>query len=473
MNRFEIEDIVAQDKLGVVFRAYDSASEENVAVRRFFPFGQRGGGLNEEQAQVFETFSARLAKIKHESLRSVIESGVDPIDGIPFLVTEWIEGKSLRKALADGPLAPEAIMEIMRIALEVSIIVSHTLEQPAVWVEADVNSVIIPENQPGRPYTFWISPFHCLGEERESGNIVKLAVMGEELAGWKDKLVSGQAGKGLGGWFKSIRNNPKMSLENAHESLLALASGKSADGAPGFDLSTDHKKKALQKSLKQQPSKSPLAFIVILSMLIAAGAIFYYKHQADKPKPTTAALQNDEITNISAASSLVAPIKAAEETAITPAAPTAEKPTQAPTEYLTAQQRIDQISAQIQKEAEARKIEQAAREAAIAELDGAYTPEDYQSFAALPRDTAVTLTGTLTGTTESNSGKSVYLQFSQTNPNTLIQGVIHKSQYQGDPSAEAFSTLLGQEITLNGVKFKEFSDKKLVKITSREQITQK
>lgn len=449
MTHFEIEDIISQDKLGIVFRAFNPNTEKTVAIRRYFPFGQRGGGLNKQQAKAFQNFTARLATIKHETLRPFIEAGVDPIDGMPFIVTEWIEGSSLRQALSNGPLPPETTFEVMRSALEISIILSHALNKNAVWVEADLDSTIIHHEHDKPTLTFWISPFHFLNEEHKSNNIVKLAATGEELAGWKNKLVGANAGKGLGGWLKSIRNNPETSNEEAYQSLMALTSE-----TPDTPLPTSaSKQQALQKSLKQQPSKSPLAFLALLAILIGASTLFFLKNQPDKT-----------VTENTKTASTATPKTPPSQT-------TTEPQPEEPSQYLTAQQQIDQLSARIQQQAAAREAERNARQAAIAALDGNYTPEDHQTFSALPQNTAVKLTGTLTGTSQSTSGKNIYLQFSHTNPDELIQGVIHKDQFQGDTSTEAFTNLIGQKITLDGVKIKEFSNRKLVKITSHKQIS--
>ena len=86
MSRFEIEDIISQDKRGIVFRAHDAEMGHTVALRRFFPFGQHGGGLSTEEALAFRIAAQRLDGVSHESLRGISAASVDPIDGIPYVV---------------------------------------------------------------------------------------------------------------------------------------------------------------------------------------------------------------------------------------------------------------------------------------------------------------------------------------------------------------------------------------------------
>ena len=73
MSSFEIEDIVSQDKKGIVFRAHDLEMGHAVALRRFFPFGQDGGGLKEEESVAFRIAAERLVGVSHPALRADLQ----------------------------------------------------------------------------------------------------------------------------------------------------------------------------------------------------------------------------------------------------------------------------------------------------------------------------------------------------------------------------------------------------------------
>jgi hypothetical protein len=92
MKRFEIEDIVDQDASGVVFRAVDSSTGREVALRRFFPFGPDGGGLEGDEQLAYGNAVEILTGLQHPGLRAVVGGGCDSVDGLPFIATEWIDG---------------------------------------------------------------------------------------------------------------------------------------------------------------------------------------------------------------------------------------------------------------------------------------------------------------------------------------------------------------------------------------------
>ena len=83
VRRFQIEDMVAQDAAGIVFRALDRQTGELVAISRFLPFGVNGGGLSDEEQAEYQVVVERLCAIRHPAMRSVIGGGCDAVDGMP------------------------------------------------------------------------------------------------------------------------------------------------------------------------------------------------------------------------------------------------------------------------------------------------------------------------------------------------------------------------------------------------------
>jgi len=224
IQRFHIEDLIAQDMSGVVFRALDTDTGQPVALRRFFPFGVDGGGLNAAEQPAYRCALDRLAGLSHPALRSVIAGGCDPVDGMPFIATEWIEGAPLQALMAQGPLPIPVATELLTQVLEVCAALSDLLGEEAVWVETDLQSIIVGSQCSGRRFTFWISPLTWLGEAEKSRGLAEILTLAENLLGWHDRRVSARAGGGLGRWLNWLRGAAgTASLHEAQEALAAAA----------------------------------------------------------------------------------------------------------------------------------------------------------------------------------------------------------------------------------------------------------
>ncbi|MEO5715928.1 MAG: hypothetical protein ABIT37_20780, partial [Luteolibacter sp.] len=224
-QRFQIEDLIAQDASGVVFRALDLETNTVVAVRRFFPFGADGGGLNEEQQTAYNIALGRLAGLNHPSMRSVICGGCDAIDGMPYIATEWIPGKPLGTFLENQPLKPAEAINVITSALEVSELLSRVLAEEGIWVETHVQTIVVGDEGTGRGVTFWISPLKWLSRNDEQNSLDTIVALTEEIMGWKGQTVGDNSARGLGGWLKWLRSASKTTTLGEAREMLAASTG--------------------------------------------------------------------------------------------------------------------------------------------------------------------------------------------------------------------------------------------------------
>lgn len=223
IKRFQIEDLVVQDTSGVVFRAFDTETETFVALRRFFPDGPEGAGLNAEEQAAYNAAVKRLSTVSHPALRSVIAGGCDPVDGMPFIVTEWIEGTRLKAYTEQGPLAPNDAASLLTQALEVCQILSDLLGEQAVWIETGLQAIVVSSQEMGRGVTFWISPLKCLGKHEGARGLEPIVVLTESILAWTGKTVPDQAAFGLGGWLNWLKKNARTAtLLQAREKLASM-----------------------------------------------------------------------------------------------------------------------------------------------------------------------------------------------------------------------------------------------------------
>lgn len=278
IERFQIEDLVSQDLSGVVFRALDMQSGKTVAVRRFFPFGVDGGGLDSDEQTAYEIALGRLAGLSHPALRSIICGACDPVDRMPFIVTEWIEGESLASHIAANGLSTESAMLLITQALEVCELFSHVLAEEAVWVETNLQTIIFSGPESGRGFTFWISPLKWLGGSQEARGMEAIATLAEQAMGWTRRIYNDQSGGGLGGWLKNLRKNAATTtLQEARASLAALTGAEPPAPAALLDA------QATEMPTWKAPSKAPLVVSIVLGVLVLVLGIVFVVTRDSSP----------------------------------------------------------------------------------------------------------------------------------------------------------------------------------------------
>ncbi|HYV86099.1 MAG TPA: serine/threonine-protein kinase [Patescibacteria group bacterium] len=102
IGRYEIESLIGKGAMGVVFLARDPHLGRRVALKTY----ELPGGISEEMAQEFQTRLLReahaAAALSHPHIVTVHDAGVDPGRGFPYIVMEYVPGRSLKEILS-GP----------------------------------------------------------------------------------------------------------------------------------------------------------------------------------------------------------------------------------------------------------------------------------------------------------------------------------------------------------------------------------
>jgi len=300
-RRYEIQEMLAQDAHGVVFHAVDRQSGSDVVLRRFFPFGPEGGGLEGEERTAYMAALERLKGVSHPALRNILDGGCDPVDGMPYLVTEWVEGTRLAEHLKNQALSPASARALLDQALEVSQVLAGVLGEEAVWVETAAEAVILCEGEEGREITFWISPLRWLGDSGGRKGLAPLVELGEAALHWQGRVFAEQSGEGLGAWFKAIKSDPsRWTLEEARATLHAA---KSLVGEPMSSLARANagvptvvmpRPPAGPKVLQPPPSRLPWIFSGLL--MLATTGLVVWKKWGPAPRAATVAAAAEAAT---------------------------------------------------------------------------------------------------------------------------------------------------------------------------------
>jgi pimeloyl-ACP methyl ester carboxylesterase len=110
-RRFRILGSVGQGGMGVVYRAHDTRLGRDVALK----FVLNPGDADPELVSRLRREAGALAALNHPSIVAIHD--IDEVDGLPFLVLEWISGTPLHHVSFPSPLP---LPEFERIAISVA-----------------------------------------------------------------------------------------------------------------------------------------------------------------------------------------------------------------------------------------------------------------------------------------------------------------------------------------------------------------
>ncbi len=106
LSHFKIVDKLGEGGMGVVYRADDMNLDRPVAIKVLPPEAQR----DEESLGRFLREAKTASKLQHPNITTIYEFGVK--EDLRYLVMEFVEGKTLKEMLKQGPLPTRQLLEI-------------------------------------------------------------------------------------------------------------------------------------------------------------------------------------------------------------------------------------------------------------------------------------------------------------------------------------------------------------------------
>ena len=111
LGPYEITSALGAGGMGEVYRARDSALKRDVAIKVLPADWSR----DPDRLQRFELEAQAAAALNHPNIVSVFQVGQH--DGIPFIVTELLQGEALRDRLNRGPMC---LAEVLKLGTEIA-----------------------------------------------------------------------------------------------------------------------------------------------------------------------------------------------------------------------------------------------------------------------------------------------------------------------------------------------------------------
>jgi serine/threonine-protein kinase len=104
-GRYRLDHVAGHGGAATVFKAHDTVLDRTVAIKMLARRRDETGVLHER----FEREARAEARISHPNVVSVHDVG-ETEDGRPFIVMDYVEGRSLQEIIAeDGPLSSERV----------------------------------------------------------------------------------------------------------------------------------------------------------------------------------------------------------------------------------------------------------------------------------------------------------------------------------------------------------------------------
>ena len=106
IGHYRIVEKIGAGAMGEVFRAYDDRLGRFVAIKLIKPTSSE----NPDHVRRFELEARAAASLNHPNIVSIFDVGLD--GGSPYIVSELLEGGTLRQRLAKGPISSREAVEL-------------------------------------------------------------------------------------------------------------------------------------------------------------------------------------------------------------------------------------------------------------------------------------------------------------------------------------------------------------------------
>jgi len=429
-------------------------------VRRFFPFGANGGGLTPDEQAAYQVALAQVAGVAHPALRAVVAGGCDPVDGMPFVVTEWVAGHALAEVLKPGKLKPSQAALLLVSALEVSALLSQTLEHEAVWVDTRLSSIVIGDETSGRRATFWISTSRWLDGGASVGSLQGILQLAEDLLGWCGRLPNNRARAGLVQWIRWLRAHVKAaSLAEARTRLEDFLDSMEPPPA-GSDMALGDGQLQPESTATMRSRYLPQLFAGVATVALI-GAAGWWISQRARPltsvvRPATTAAGT--VPCLTAGSGYLVPSHGVAVPAAG-AAPGTDRHVAAAAARGTAM--ADGVADQLDRH---KSLPAPERQPQAGGGDGmlpVFAPAQTAELMAA-RNREVIVEGVLVEVIAARSGSHLYLEFSKPGPPYLTRGILYVEHGAQMDVKSALDSWVGKRVRIVGrVDIERFRDGKL------------
>lgn len=142
VGRYVLGKEMAAGGMGRVHRGYDPTLGRPVAVKLLAP--PATSSLRDELLARFRSEGVVLAKLRHPNIVGLYDHGFDEESGLPYLVMELVEARSVGETLAaEGPLDLEAAL---RVAVQIASALAYAHARAVVHRDVKPDNILVGED---------------------------------------------------------------------------------------------------------------------------------------------------------------------------------------------------------------------------------------------------------------------------------------------------------------------------------------
>jgi len=167
LGRYELQCLIGSGGFGQVWKAFDSELHRSVAIK--VPHPDRIG--SDQDAERFVQEARRVAQLSHSGIVPVHDVGRH--EDVVFIVSEFIDGKSLLELLHEGSVSEEKAVNIVR---SVALALDHAHQKGFIHRDIKPANILIAQDGTPKIADFGIS----ISADEESNSLGTLAYMSPE-----------------------------------------------------------------------------------------------------------------------------------------------------------------------------------------------------------------------------------------------------------------------------------------------------
>lgn len=152
LERYRILDEIGRGSMGVVYKARDLKLDRLVAIKTLSLFGQLS---DLEYRERFRREAISAGKLSHPAIVTVFDFGEDPQNQIPYIVMEYVAGRTLEERLSDPKRLP--LQVVLRLIQEVAEALHYSHQRGVIHRDVKPGNIMVTEENHAKLADFGVA----------------------------------------------------------------------------------------------------------------------------------------------------------------------------------------------------------------------------------------------------------------------------------------------------------------------------